>query len=356
MRARRTPGRGPRRGYTLLEVVITSTLFTVVILASVSLLERDRDLSRSMLNMSHVELMSQDMLFDLERELANSYGANPIAVAKIALDAGSTELRVDSTLDFPPAGSFVIDRGTTREEVIGYSGLSDTKDLLTGLQRGLDCTQPIAHEEGTEALWAGLAEPLEEQPPADPAAADGVALEDSGPVYYRGTGTGFSYRVPVDPDGKLKFLVEDEISWGGTVPGAPDAEAVHGWNAIYFEPRLLFEEATHKDDVNNDGDTSDVYDVGQLKKVVWNVEEPDQKPFSVALGPMNVLQERCHHGSDLDHDGFEDPMFLWDSKFNALHVRLFLIGLSDAEAPVTRKVESVMYLRNKPPKLVEPEM
>lgn len=356
MLVNRFAGRGPRQGYTLLEVAITSTLFTMVILASVALIERDRTLSRSMLNMSHVELMSQDMLFDLERELANSYGANPIAIAKIALDAGGTELRVDSTLDFPPEGSFVIDRGTAREEIIGYSGLAGSKDLLMNLQRGLACTQPSAHDEGVEALWLGLAEPLEEQPPADPAAADGIALEDSGPIYYRGAGTGFSYRVPVDPAGKSQFLDGDEIVWGGSVPGADPSKAVECWNAIYFEPRLLFDESTHKDDVNGDGDTIDVYEVGQLKKVVWNVEKPDKKPFSVALGPMNVLQERCHNGSDLDHDGYEDPMFLWDSKFNALHVRLFLIGLSDAEAPVTRKVESVMYLRNKPPKLVEPEM
>jgi hypothetical protein len=195
-----------------------------------------------------------------------------------------------------------------------------------------------------------LAEPLEEQPPADPAAADGIALEDSGPIYYRGTGTGFSYRVPVDPDGKSKFLIEDEITWGGTVR-APDLdEAVDGWSAIYFEPRLLLrrghaqgrreQRRRHERRVRRRPAQE-----GRLERGAAR-----QKPFSVALGPMNVLQERCHPGSDLDHDGFEDPMFLWDSKFNALHVRLFLIGLSDAEAPVTRKVESVMYLRNKPPK------
>jgi hypothetical protein len=355
MLAHQSAARNPRRGYTLLEVVITSTLFTVVILASVALLERDRSLSRSMLNMSHVELMSQDMLFGLERELANAYGASPVAVTTVALEADGTELRVDSTLDFPPRGSIVIERGTAREEVIGYSSLADTKDVLLGLERGLACTSPVAHEAQVEALWSGLAEPLEEQPPTDPTSADGVALEDTGPVYFRGTGTGFSYRVPVDPNGKLSFLVEDEITWGGSVPGAAAIDAGDGWNAIFFEPRLLFEEATHKDDINDDGDTTDVFDVGQLRKVVWNVEQPDQAPAYVALGPSNILQERCNHGSDLDHDTYEDPMFLWDSKTNLLHVRLFLIGLSDADAPVTRKVESVMFLRNKPPE-IEPEM
>jgi hypothetical protein len=342
---RQTAGRGPRQGYTLLEVTITSTLFVVVMLASVALLERDRTLSRSMLNMSHVEQMSQDMLFNLERELANACGATPVAFTPPGLPIDGTEVRVNSTVGFPPQGSFVIDRGTARE-VIAYSGLEETQELLLGLERGQQCTLAVDHDELAELLWAGLAEVLEEQPPADLSAADGVALEDHGPVYFRGIGTGFSYRVPVDPGGKLKFLTDDEVTWGASVPGAALAGATDGWSAIYFEPRLLFEEATHKDDINKDGDTSDVFDIGQLKKVVWNVVDPGQKPAYVGLGPTNVLQERCNHGSDLDHDGFEDPMFLWDSKFDALHVRLFLIGLSNVDAPVTRKVESVMFLRN----------
>jgi hypothetical protein len=76
-----------------------------------------------MLNMSHVELMSQDMLFDLERELANSYGANPIAVRDDRARRRRTDLRVGLDARLPARGLVVIDRGTPREEIIGYSGL-----------------------------------------------------------------------------------------------------------------------------------------------------------------------------------------------------------------------------------------
>ena len=66
---------GRRAGYTLLEVTIAATLFVVIFLASITLIERDRRLSRSALQISQVELMAQDMLFGLEQELANAFGS-----------------------------------------------------------------------------------------------------------------------------------------------------------------------------------------------------------------------------------------------------------------------------------------
>ncbi len=359
---RRNPAEhGLRGGYTLIEVLICSALFSVIFLASIALVERERSLSRSMLNMSHVELMSQDMLFDLERELANAFGANPVAVTTVDLASDATDLRVSSTLGFPPKGMLLIDRGTPNEEVLAYSGLEDTKEFFLALQHGQQCTSAVDHPALTELLWTGLAEPLDQQdPPPDPANYDGVALEDYGPVYFRGDGTGFSYRVPVDPAGGLAFLDGEDITWGSSMSGAPAASAVDGWSAIYFQPVLTFEEGPFACDVNHDGDALDVYDVGQLRKVVWNVADPSQAPQVLGLGPRNILQERCNHGGDLDHDGFDDPIFLWNSRhvddaeeaevgLNILHVRLFLIGLSDADAPVTREVESEIFLRNDKP-------
>lgn len=353
--------RGARGAYTLIEVLICTVLFTVIFLASIGLVERERSLSRSMLNMSHVELMSQDMLFDLERELANAFGANPVAVTTVDLGASSIELRVSSTLGFPPKGTLLIDRGTPNEERIAYSGLEDTKEFFLNLQHGQQCTAAVDHPALTELLWAGLAEPLDQQdPPPAPALYDGVALEDYGPVYFRGDGTGFSYRVPVDPSGGLAFLDGENITWGSSMSGHPSEWSPDCWSAIYFQPVLTFEEAPYACDVNHDGDTLDVFDVGQLRKVVWNVVDPSLAPQVIGLGPRNILQERCNHGGDLDHDGFDDPIFLWNSRhvddaeeaevgLNILHVRLFLIGLSDADAPVTREVESVIFLRNDKP-------
>jgi len=356
------PGSRHRRGgYTLIEVLICSALFSVIFLSLITLIKRDRTLSRSMLYLSHVELMSQDMLFDLESELANAFGANPVAVTTVDLTPAATDLKVGLTLGFPPQGRLLIDRDKPNKEVLAYSGLDETQEYFLGLEHGQQCTTPTDHPALTEVLWAGLAEPLDQQdPPPAPENYDGVALEDYGQVYFRGDGTGFSYRVPVDPAGGLSYLDGDDIVWGASVPGAPPAEATNGWSAIYFEPRLTFEEAPYACDVNLDGDTVDVYDVGQLRKVTWSVADPSLKPQVRGLGPTAILQERCNHGGDLDHDGFDDPLFLWNSRhvddaeemevgLNTLHVRLFLIGLSDAEAPVTRMVESVIFLRNEKP-------
>jgi hypothetical protein len=61
-----------------------------------------------------------------------------------------------------------------------------------------------------------------------------------------------------------------------------------------------------------------------------------------------VLQERCNRGGDLDGDGFDDPLFLWDPMARRLHVRIFVLGNGVEEMPLVRRVESVIYLRNDP--------
>ena len=118
--------------------------------------------------------------------------------------------------------------------------------------------------------------------------------------------------------------------------------------ALVFEPSTTFDEVHAHQDLNRDGDQTDVFDVGQIVRLTWDTAQPNDTLDSLGLGPTNVLQERCHRGSDLDADGFADPLFLWDAQTNLLHVRLFLLGASEHDLPVVRKVESVMFLRNEP--------
>jgi hypothetical protein len=336
-----------RRGYALVEVLVASGLFVAIFLASIALVERDHSLSRSMLNMAHVELMSQEMLFDLERELANARGENPVASISVALDAGAGDLIVDSTIGFPVEGTLLIDRGTPNVEYVEYSRLEDTSTIFTQLVRGVQCTSAKSHDFQAEVLWTGLAEPLEQQsPPPDPEDYDGIAAEDQGDVYFRGDGIGFSYRVPVIPPGEDTFLDGNDLYWGATVQGG--APSLTGWCAIYFEARKTYAESESNHDVNGDGDQSDTFDVGQLRKATWDYQSAANEPSYLDLGPTAILQERCNWGADLDADGRDDPIFLWDKQANVLHVRLFLIGLSEGSAPVTRMVESVLFLRNEP--------
>lgn len=331
-----------RAGYTIIEVLISTALIAVVLLSSYSLLAREQSSSRSVLEISHVELSSQEMLFGLEQELANAVGSSPIANATVAVTPTDATLAVQSNLGFPPFGMVIVDRGQMNEERLSYAGIEGDKMTFTGIEHGQSCTSAFQHAATAEVIWSGLAEPLAQQSPApDPSAYDGLVREDYGDVYYRGDGTGFSYRVPLDPIQKL--AQGEPLSWGAEIAGF--GEVATGWNALYFQPRTVYEEADGGHDVNGDGDVADLFDVGQIRKVRWNVKTPTEVD-DLGLGPASVLQERCNHGGDLDGDGFDDPLFLWNRETSELHVRLFLIGSTKKGAPVTRKVESVMFLRN----------
>jgi len=331
----------------LIETLIGVTLFAVVLLSSMAMVESGRRFSSSTMQITTVEDLAQQMLFRLEHELAPASGAEPIftlATPLSAADLGS--MTVSSTRGFPPRGTLLLERGTAREERVAYTNLLGLTEF-GGLTRGLACTTAGDHAatSGVEHLWAGLAIPLENQGAPSATEFDGIALEEGRQVFFRGDGTGFSYRIPVDPSGGNDPLEGDDLIWGAEVPGVGPTRT--GWMALVYEPKTVFEEAVHGDDVNKDGDALDSFDVGQVRRLIWDSSDP-ATVVELGLGPSQVLQERCNAGGDLDGDGFADPLFLWDSTRNLLHVRLYLLGASRADMPVVRKVESVMFLRNEP--------
>ena len=135
---------------------------------------------------------------------------------------------------------------------------------------------------------------------------------------------GVSYRMLADgfgPDqiARMKQTVQDNMAYGRSVTG---------------------------DDLNGDRDTDDVFDVGQLRRSCWDTDDPSSQPSSLGMGPANVLQERCNWGGDLDGDGFDDPIFLWDPATRELRVRLFVIGMTLDQIPLVRRVEAAQFLRN----------
>jgi len=338
---------GDRAGFTLVEVLVTSALFSVVFLSTVALVRRDRGLSGQVLRTAQIELAAQDLLFSLERDLANAYGERPISIAPAGLGAGEDDLILASSLGFPPSGTVVIDRGLPTEERIAYASLGPGKKTLRDLTRGVACTAEVSHGAQSEVLWGGVAEPLAQQvPPPDADDYDGIAMETTGQVYFRGDGTGFSFRVPVDPQGDGSVMKGDDLEWGAQVPGVGDIAS--GWKAVYFQPRLEFDEAEFNDDINKDGDRVDVFDIGQLRMVTWDTSDPNTPAFDVGIGPTAILQEQCNYGSDLDGDEFDDPLFLWDPWTNELHIRLYLLAEAQKNQPLVRRVESVVFLRNEP--------
>lgn len=336
----------PQAGSLLTETVIAVSLFSVVLLSSMAMVESGRRFSKSTMQITTVEDLAQQMLFRMEHELATATGSTPKFSLPGPVSVGETNgMTVSSTLGFPPRGVLLLDRGGAREERVAYASIAGTT-RFEGLTRGVECTAASDHPgaNGTDQLWSGLAEPLANQVDPAPSDYDGIALEDGQQVYYRGDGTGFSYRVPVDPTGGDNPLDGHDLFFGAVVDGVP---TVDGWMAMVFEGREVYEEASTGDDLNKDGDTLDVFDIGQLRRLTWDARAPEVAE-DLGLGPSSVIQERCNRGGDLDGDGFSDPLFLWNAETNLLHVRLFLLGASRRDMPVVRKVESVLFLRNEP--------
>jgi hypothetical protein len=200
---------------------------------------------------------------------------------------------------------------------------------------------------GVSVLWASMADPIDLQTNPPQELWDGCALESTGPVFFRGDGTGFSYRVPVDPTNSIppNYLDGDQLRWGHTLNNVPSMDA---WACLYYVASATFVEAATGDDVNRDGDTLDVFDIGQIRRRIWDTLDPANPPADLGLGPTNILQERCNWGGDLNGDGFDDPLFLWDEETRQLHMRLFILGRTNADLPIVRDVESLVFLRNEP--------
>lgn len=333
-----------RGGYTLLELTFSITFFVVIMLSTLGMLERDTSLARSVLSTTHVEQMAQELIYRLKKELANAQGSNPVAIITEELGQSDTDqIRVDSTLGFPYAGELLIGRGTDNEERVSYTLLEDTEEYFLNIGRAEACTEATEHEVGDELMWCGLAEPIANQSSPQPDQYDGRSMGVLGPVYFRGDGIGFVYRNPIDPTGGNNLLDGDKLIWGQDVLNQPQLD---GWAALEFVPRYPFAEAEKLQDLNGDGDMNDVFDIGLIQRKRWVSGDTEFGNDLINMGPAAVLQERCNYGGDLDNDGFDDPIFLWDEDLRQLHIRLFVIGGVNNGNPILKKVESTIFLRN----------
>lgn len=338
--------RRARAAFTMVELAVAGTILAVVLMSILVVATRDDALSRSSLSVGVAETRAQEMLAVLERELVHARGASPRAALTQTLGTGETgAIVVDSTLGFPDQGTLLIDRGSGSVERVRYTSLDATRTRFLGLERGVNCTTATTHAQGATVLWSGLAEPIAIQSNPGTSLFDGRATESTGPVFYRGEGAGFSYRVPTDPTGGTDYMDGSDVRWGAVVGNTPTLD---GWAAVYYEPRETFDESTARFDLNKDGDTSDTFDVGQIRKRSWDTANPNAQVRELGLGPTVVVQERCRYGSDLDGDGASDPLFLWDANLRRLHVRLFVLGSGSSSTPILRKVETTLFLRNEP--------
>ena len=342
-----------RAGSTLIEVTFSTAILSVLLLSIFAVLERQGQLGTAALSTSITENRAIELASRLRRELVSARGKRVRCVLTAPINSEASgpgsSLEVSTTTGFPPTGTLLIDSGTGALERIGYESLDLDEREFRGLSRGLDGTAESSHYVTSDWIWwSGMACPIEGVAGVD----GGTAWLNGKEVPFRGDGLGFSYRVPVDLDGGVgmpDYLDGLEPAWGAItrsgVDGALTPNAT-GWCAIVFETSRELTEAELNSDINQDGDKVDVFDVGRLTKITWDTVDPLVPVHRQALGPSCVLQERDAPAADLDGDGYEDPLFLWDADTRILNVRLFLLARGLPDQPTIRRIDVRVFLRN----------
>ena len=332
-----------RAGFTLVEVMIAATIMTVIMASMIVGMQREAQNLGDLVTSTHRERSAQVVLHRVEQELEFAAGAATAAWLTGAISGGTSSLTVDTSLGFPPSGTLLVDPSNFGIECMDYTDLSRTTNTFSGMDRGAQCTTPTGHANGVRVYWAGGATVLENQiaPPASQ--WDGQSNGPNGPIFYRGDGTGFSFRIPTDPTGGTNYFDATGIRWGSKVNGNPSAG---GWSAIHFVSSRQINEALANTDINQDGDQDDTFDLGQLFLERWDAFANGVPASRVALCPPIVLQEQCNYAGDLDGDGFNDPIFLWNPQDGSLRIQMFIMsGMFNERANISR-LATTLYLRN----------
>jgi type II secretory pathway pseudopilin PulG len=342
-----------RSGYTLLEVTFSAAILSIMLLAMFGVLERQTQLGRSTLATAIAENRAIEITSALRRELVGARAKRVRCILTTSLNAGASGpgslALVSTTTGFPPTGRLLFDADTADFERIGYQFL-DADELQFGdLTRGLGSTGATAHTSSAAWVWwAGMATPIAGVPGPN----DGTAWVNGAEVPFRGDGLGFSYRVPVDADGTggmPDYLDGLEPAWGAITESGPAgslAPNTSGWCVIVYEAREEISEASLGADLNSDGDQMDTFEIGRLRKFTWDTTDPAIPVHSQSLGAACILQERDAPAADLDGDGYEDPLFLWDADTRILSLRLFILARGLPDRPILRSIEARIFLRN----------
>lgn len=342
MRGLQSMRSGERGGFALVEVVVALAILVGLVLAVAGAAHQQNDALRFFARLSSQSQRAQILLGRIEAVLEDAQPASIDAFLLTSIDSSTTtKLSLDTIAGFPDRGELLVEPGTLRAERIGYEDLrSGGGARVLQLTRGL-CGAPAAHAQGAPVLWSGAAFAIEQQTAPPASAFDGVSLEQGRSVFFRGDGTGFSFRKPIDlGQGVIDGL---EPRWGAEL-GA--GGLLTGRSAIVFSTLRELSEAELGFDVNRDRDRDDTFEVGELRLRTWDTNDGLVPPRDHGLGGSGILQERCNHGGDLDGDGFDDPILLWHPQSGRVRVRLFLLVESESGEPQIQRVETSLCLRN----------
>lgn len=337
---------GPRQrraGMTLVEVAIAATILSIVLIGVVTSMQQEAGGLSDRARLMARERLASETMVRIESLLKYAQPAAPTAFLSTGLGAGdTTAVDVDTTLGYPPDGTLLFEPGTADEERVDYTVFDPANHRFEGLVRGAHGTDDVGHPSGVVVHWAGLASAIEDQdaPPADQ--WDGVADSDAGDLFYRGDGTGFSFRLPTDPAGGDDFFDAGGITWGATVDGVPTLD---GWAALTFRATDVLREDATGQDLNHDGDAVDVFELGSLVLLRWDSVGGGPADRANLCAPI-LVQEQDARGSDLDGDGFQDPMFLWIPEEQRVEVRLTAYLGELRGRAVVRQFRTSLHLKN----------
>ncbi|MCP5023158.1 MAG: hypothetical protein GY930_15480 [bacterium] len=333
-----------RSGFTLVEVTIAATLCCVVLLGVLGVVHKEAKSFADQATIVNHEADAIQALRRIEGELTYAKGVVPSAWSINSLGVNANGgLEVDNLLGFPSRGDLLLGRGTAVEERLTYATYDVAASTFETLTRDNECTNPSNHPANETVLWAPMAIPSGNQVAPAANQFDGRSNELMGPLFFQGDGTGFTFQVPTDPAGGTNFLDGETVRWGSDVAGQPLAS---GYSALFYDPLTSVTEVDARHDLNNDGDMDDTFDLGYIKLLRWDSAAPDAATTNVNLTGPYILQERCNRGSDLDGDGFEDPLFLWMPDSNTLHVRIFVFAGQINGHVVTRMIDTAVFLQN----------
>ena len=334
--------RRPRAaGLSIVEVILAAAILIVILGSVLGTLMSQAGQVVEQAGTSHARGTLAGVLDRLEQELAYAQAGSPSAWLSVDLAPGDDTIAVGATQAFPDQGVLVVGYGTLSEERVEYAtndaGASAFADVVRGNPQHF-------HGEGASVVLARHGQALPLGPGGeDPPAFDGIAAEIEGPTHFRGDGTVFVFRAPTAAGGGSDFMAGGELSLGATIRGQA---SVTGWSAFYFEPVAALVEANRGLDVNRDGDRADVFDLGRLRWRSWDGADPGAGASDVALSPAMVLQERGNWGADLDGDGFQDPLFLWNPDVASVHVRLTAVAGRTGGRTLLERKEMEVHLRN----------
>ncbi len=336
-----------RAGVTLLELLIAMSVLAGVLLAALATFGREGEALQAITDKTQVSLRGQQMIGRLDDLLGDAQPILPDAWLTEDVDTSqNARLLVDTHLGFPDRGFVILEPGTLREEYVSYASLGSTGGpRLLNLDRGLGCTNAAVHDAGARVLWAGVASAIPQQISPPPSSFDGSSLERGEEVFFRGDGTGFSFRVPTDPTGGQDVLDGLEVRWGATLRGQALSTARC---AFVFEVTDEISEAELDQDLDRDGNRTTVFDLGEVHLRIWDTADSGLAPQNVSLGGTRILQPQCDYGGDLDNDGYDDPIFLWTPETGRLRVRLFFLSYRVGQPAVVTRQETVLRLRNPP--------